>query len=270
VDAAVGVAVHPDHGTDPEILLQRADLATHAAKQLSVPVQMFHPSLESRSAHRLGLAADLRRAIELGEIEVYFQPKVTLVGRRVIGVECLARWEHPAHGTVAPVEFVAVAEHTGQLGRLTEVVLREALRRCRGWLDEGRPLPVAINISPRTLVDMSFPTQVGHHARGVPRPRHPAHPGDHRGRHGGRDGSPAAGPAQAQRDGRTAGRGRLRHRLLVLSVPAEPAGARSQDRPFVRPGMATDPGRSRHRAGRGGPVPATSGSPRSPRAWRAS
>jgi diguanylate cyclase (GGDEF)-like protein len=160
VDAAVGVAVHPDHGTDPEILLQRADLATHAAKQLSVPVQMFHPSLESRSAHRLGLAADLRRAIELGEIEVYFQPKVTLVGRRVIGVECLARWEHPAHGTVAPVEFVAVAEHTGQLGRLTEVVLREALRRCRGWLDEGRPLPVAINISPRTLVDMSFPTQV--------------------------------------------------------------------------------------------------------------
>jgi diguanylate cyclase (GGDEF)-like protein len=160
VDAAVGVAVHPDHGTDPEILLQRADLATHAAKQLSVPVQMFHPSLESRSAHRLGLAADLRRAIELGEIEVFFQPKVTLVGRRVIGVECLARWEHPAHGTVAPVEFVAVAEHTGQLGRLTEVVLREALRRCRGWLDEGRPLPVAVNISPRTLVDMSFPTQV--------------------------------------------------------------------------------------------------------------
>jgi diguanylate cyclase (GGDEF)-like protein len=160
VDAAVGIAVHPDHGTDPEILLQRADLATHAAKQLSVPVQMFHPSLESRSAHRLGLAADLRRAIELGEIDVYFQPKVTLVGRRVIGVECLARWEHPAHGTVPPVEFVAVAEHTGQLGRLTEVVLREGLRRCRGWLDEGRPLPVAVNISPRTLVDMSFPTEV--------------------------------------------------------------------------------------------------------------
>ena len=59
---------------------------------------------------------------------MYFQPKVSLPDRSLVGVECLARWEHPVHGSVRPEDFIAVAEHTGQLGRLTEVVLREALR----------------------------------------------------------------------------------------------------------------------------------------------
>src|SRR5262249_6382281 len=80
---------------------------------------------------------------------------------RLVGVECLARWEHPVHGSVSPGDFIAVAEHTGQLGRLTEAVLREGLRRCREWADENRPLNVAVNLSPRTLIDPDFPSQVG-------------------------------------------------------------------------------------------------------------
>ena len=105
----------PTTAADPETLLQRADLAAHAAKAVPCGVQLFNPALESRSVRRLGLAADLRRALDDGELEVYFQPKVTLRDRRLVGVECLARWEHPAHGAVAPEDFVAVAEHTGQL-----------------------------------------------------------------------------------------------------------------------------------------------------------
>jgi diguanylate cyclase (GGDEF)-like protein len=160
VDTAVGVAVHPDHGTDPATLLQRADLATHAAKSISAGVQLFNLGLESRSARRLGLAGDLRRALDHGELEIYFQPMVSLPDRRLVGVECLARWEHPTHGAVAPEDFVAVAEHTGQLGRLTEAVLNEALRRCREWADAARPLTVAVNLSPRTLLDPGFPASV--------------------------------------------------------------------------------------------------------------
>jgi diguanylate cyclase (GGDEF)-like protein len=160
VDTAVGVAVHPDHGTDPATLLQRADLATHAAKSISAGVQLFNLGLESRSARRLGLAGDLRRALDNDEIEVFFQPKVSLPDRRLVGVECLARWEHPTLGVVAPEDFVAVAEHTGQLGRLTEAVLEEGLRRCREWADAGRPLSVAVNLSPRTLLDPDFPGRV--------------------------------------------------------------------------------------------------------------
>ncbi|HEU5111590.1 MAG TPA: EAL domain-containing protein, partial [Micromonosporaceae bacterium] len=160
IDTAVGVVVHPDHGTEPAVLLQRADLAAQAAGLLPSGVQMFNPSLESRSVRRLGLANDLRRAIENDELEIYFQPKVALRDRRLVGVECLARWEHPTHGSVAPEDFVAVAEHTGLLSRLTDVVLAEGLRRCRQWADAGRPLNVAVNLSSRTLLDPEFPARV--------------------------------------------------------------------------------------------------------------
>jgi diguanylate cyclase (GGDEF)-like protein len=160
VDTAVGVAVQPDHGDDPEALLRRAELAANAAKVVPYGVQLFHPALESRAVRRLGLAGDLRRALETGELEVYFQPKVTIRDRHLVGVECLARWSHPAHGEVAPDDFIAVAEHTGQLSRLTEVVLTEGLRRCREWADADRPLAIAVNLSARTLLDPRFPNSV--------------------------------------------------------------------------------------------------------------
>jgi diguanylate cyclase (GGDEF)-like protein len=160
VDAAAGISLHPDHGSDPAMLLQRADVATHSAKSSANGVQLFDPALESRSVRRLGLAGDLRRALDNDDLEVYFQPKVSLPDRRLVGVECLARWEHPTHGTVAPEDFVAVAEHTGQLGRLTEFVLREGMRRARQWVDAGRPLSVAVNLSPRTLHDTDFADRV--------------------------------------------------------------------------------------------------------------
>ncbi|SBT51629.1 putative bifunctional diguanylate cyclase/phosphodiesterase [Micromonospora narathiwatensis] len=160
VDTAVGVAVHPDHGSDAVSLLQRVDLAATAAKSVPGSVQLYSPALESRSLRRLGLAGDLRRALDDGALEVYFQPKVTLRDRRLVGVECLARWEHPAHGTVAPDDFVAVAEHTGQLGRLTEFVLRESLRRSRDWSHGEHSLAVSVNLAGRTLIDQHFPALV--------------------------------------------------------------------------------------------------------------
>ncbi|MEU3112857.1 EAL domain-containing protein [Micromonospora chalcea] len=160
VDTVVGVAVHPDHGSDAVALLQRVDLAASAAKSVPGSVQLYSPALESRSLRRLGLAGDLQRALDEGKLEVYFQPKVTLRDRRLVGVECLARWEHPAHGTVSPDDFVAVAEHTGQLGRLTEFVLRESLRRSRDWSHGEQPLSVAVNLAARTLTDQHFPALV--------------------------------------------------------------------------------------------------------------
>ncbi|BCJ52403.1 bifunctional diguanylate cyclase/phosphodiesterase [Actinoplanes sp. NBRC 14428] len=160
VDTAAGVALHPEHGDDPDALLRRAELAANAAKALPYGVQLFHPALESRAVRRLGLAADLRRALDEGALEVHYQPKVSIKDRHLIGVECLARWQHPAHGEVSPEDFVAVAEHTGQLHRLTEVVLTAGLRHCREWAEAGRPLSIAVNLSTRTLLDPRFPDQV--------------------------------------------------------------------------------------------------------------
>ena len=160
VDAAVGIAVHPVHGSEAAVLLQRADVAAHAAKSQPSALQLFDPSLESRSVRRLGLAGDLRRALDNDALEVYFQPKVSLASREILGVECLARWEHSVHGAVSPEDFVAVAEHTGQLGRLTDFVLREGLRRCRDWAAAGRPLPISVNLSPRSVMDADFPDRI--------------------------------------------------------------------------------------------------------------
>jgi diguanylate cyclase (GGDEF)-like protein len=159
IDTNVGVSIYPDHGTEPEMLLQRAHVATHVAKSRGI-VQLFNAGLQSRSVRRVGLAADLQAALTTGELKVYFQPKVALQDRRLVGVECLARWEHPVHGQVAPPDFVAVAGHTGLLTRLNGVVLREGIRRARQWDDAGRPLTVSVNLSTRTLSDADFPLQV--------------------------------------------------------------------------------------------------------------
>ncbi len=241
VGAAVGIAVHPDHGSEPATLLQRAAVATHAAKSRSSAIQLFDPSLESRSVRRLGLATDLRRALDSDGLEVYFQPKVSLRTRDLVGVECLARWEHPVHGAVAPEDFVAVAEHTGQLGRLTEFVLREGLRRAHEWDLAGHPLPISVNLSPRTVVDQDFPARVESlleefgvepdrltleitedgmitdHDRSMPTLRDPR-----------RSRRPDLGR-------------RLRHRLLVAVLPAPAAGRRGEDRPLVRAGHGDRP-----------------------------
>jgi predicted signal transduction protein with EAL and GGDEF domain len=161
VDVAVGVAVFPDHASDPEALIRRADLAAQTAKHRTTPVHLYHPNLQARSSHRLDLAVDLRRALDDGGVEVHFQPKLSLLQRRVVGVECLARWAHPAHGEVPPADFVAVAEHTDQLGRLTDIVLREGLGRAKHWLDAGRELPISVNLSFRSVVDPTFPRHLG-------------------------------------------------------------------------------------------------------------
>lgn len=160
VDVAIGVALCPEHATDPPTLLQKADAAMRAAKSVPDGVQLFSQALESRPVHRMGLAADLRRAVDQRELEVYFQPKVAIADGRLVGVECLARWDHPTHGAVLPADFVALAEHTGLVGEFTELVLDQGLRRARQWADAGHPLPVAVNLSPRMLIDPDFPVRV--------------------------------------------------------------------------------------------------------------
>jgi diguanylate cyclase (GGDEF)-like protein len=160
LSAAVGVVTHPDFAADADELLKRADGATRQAKNTADGVQLYHSGLESESLRRIGLAADLRRALDRGQLEVHFQPKVRLDTGAVLGAEALVRWPHPTFGPVAPEEFVPIAGSTGQLGQLTETVLEEALRRSAEWAGEDGPLPMAVNLSPRTLADTAFPDKV--------------------------------------------------------------------------------------------------------------
>jgi EAL domain-containing protein (putative c-di-GMP-specific phosphodiesterase class I) len=106
------------------------------------------------------LISDLRQAIEDQELVLHYQPKIAVRSGRVVGVEALIRWHHPARGLMMPNEFIPVAKETSLIKELTLHVINEAGRQWRAWADEGRRLPIAVNLSMRDLVDPGFPGEV--------------------------------------------------------------------------------------------------------------
>jgi len=161
VEASIGIVLSPWHGTDTEELLRNADIAMYAAKELKAGAVVFEADQHVTSPLRLTLLGDLRRALEgTDELFLNYQPKYTLDGERIEGVEALLRWQHPAEGLIPPGDFIPVAEGTGIILRLTERVLNLALAQMRGWLDAGHAVPVAVNLSTRCLLDAGLPEMV--------------------------------------------------------------------------------------------------------------
>jgi diguanylate cyclase (GGDEF)-like protein len=160
VGASIGAALFPAHGDDPDALMRRAEIAMYVAKASRSGFELYSAEQHHFTKDRLALFADLRRAIEAGDLSVHYQPKVAVPGGEVVGVEALARWQHPEQGSVLPDVFVPLAEQTGLVRRLTACVLDSALTQCRSWADRGLDLPVAVNLSVRDLLDPGLPTQV--------------------------------------------------------------------------------------------------------------
>jgi diguanylate cyclase (GGDEF)-like protein len=157
LDASIGVALYPDHGTTVGTLLQRADVAMYEAKRGRRGVVTYDAGRDPYSADRLGLVGELRRAIAADELVLHYQPKVALGTAAVTGVEALVRWQHPAHGLLAPDQFVPLAERTGVIADLTRWVVDTALAQHRAWRDEGLDLPVAVNLAAANVVDVALP-----------------------------------------------------------------------------------------------------------------
>ena len=160
VEASIGLALYPDHGNDPEELLQHADIAMYVAKDTHAGFVLFDPTQDQHSPRRLALLGELRRAIDQGQLLLHYQPKIDAHTSRVLGVEALVRWQHPKHGLLPPGEFIPLAERTGLIGPLTHYVLDAALRQCRDWRQAGHELVVAVNVSARRLLDLEFPDEV--------------------------------------------------------------------------------------------------------------
>ena len=147
--------------TDVTTLLQQADLAMHTAKQQRQGFHQYAADHAQDTAARLTLLGDLRRALDVDDqITLHYQPKIDVRTEAVVGVEALARWQHPERGPISPGEFIPVLETTSLIHRFTDRVLAIALAQARTWLDAGHRLPVAVNISTRTLLDTSFPDRV--------------------------------------------------------------------------------------------------------------
>jgi diguanylate cyclase (GGDEF)-like protein/PAS domain S-box-containing protein len=161
IEGSLGVAMYPDHGTNVDTLLQRADMAMYTAKEGSSAYAFFDESAEHYDPNRLTLVCELRRAIDERELVLYYQPKATVASGEIASVEALLRWQHPTRGLVLPNDFIPVAQQTSLIRPLTLYVVDEALRQCREWLDDGVQLSIAVNLSIRNLLDMEFPEQVG-------------------------------------------------------------------------------------------------------------
>jgi len=152
VGASIGVALCPDHGEDPATLLQRADVAMYSAKK-AAGVEMYSSDRDHYSPKRLRMVGELRHAIDSGDLELHYQPKVALATGLPVGIEGLLRWPHDHYGFVPPDEFIPIAEHTGLIRPLTLYVLDHALAQCRAWHDLRLGLNMSINVSVRNLLD---------------------------------------------------------------------------------------------------------------------
>ncbi|MGW1836247.1 putative bifunctional diguanylate cyclase/phosphodiesterase [Streptomyces sp. NPDC002067] len=155
LEASAGVAVFPDHALDAEGLLRRADVAMYQAKRDRSGVEVYEARRDGNTPDRLGLLGDLRRALDAGDVELHYQPKVGFDGH-VAGLEALVRWVHPDRGRVPPDEFIAIAETSGLMPRLTEYVLETALAQVARWRAMGLEVPVAVNVSPRDVHSPGF------------------------------------------------------------------------------------------------------------------
>lgn len=157
--ARAGLALAPQHGTQATMLLRRADLVLRDAGNQS-PLVIYADGREENHQRDLALAKDLVDAIAANALSLNYQPKVDIRTRRVTGVEALARWRHPQHGFIRPDLFIAMAERSGQIGRLTRWVLQCAMRQAQEWHARGLEIRMSVNLSALDLADRALPDYV--------------------------------------------------------------------------------------------------------------
>jgi EAL domain-containing protein (putative c-di-GMP-specific phosphodiesterase class I) len=157
VNASLGIALIPDHGTRIDEVLQHADVAMYTAKNAGSGVEMYSPSDALASQRRFLLAADFGPTLDESRLDVWYQPQADAETGQVVGVEALLRWRHPTFGDVAPEEVIALAQRTGAIRRVTNTVLRKALEELATWGALGHSLSISVNITPTDLCDTNLP-----------------------------------------------------------------------------------------------------------------
>jgi diguanylate cyclase (GGDEF)-like protein len=160
LDASVGIAEYPEHGQDAEDLARRADIAMYEAKDDHRRIVVYQSGRDESHLRQLTLLRDLRQAVAADELEVHYQPKVSLKRGHSLAVEALVRWDHPTMGRLSPDEFVPVAEHAGNVSLITNWMLRRVIRQAGDWHRRGLGLAVSINLSAIDLLDSTLPQRV--------------------------------------------------------------------------------------------------------------
>ena len=153
--ASIGISIFPADGSSPVDLIKAADAAMYRAKDQGRNRFAFYTEVMSREIReKFNAAAELRRALQDGELLLHYQPQVSATDGRLMGVEALVRWQHPTRGLIPPLQFIPMAEELGLIEDVGRWVLDEACGQMRRWLDAGVPIPrVAVNVAPPQLND---------------------------------------------------------------------------------------------------------------------
>jgi diguanylate cyclase (GGDEF)-like protein len=160
VQASIGIALAPEHGRDPATLPQRADVALYDAKTHRGCFAFYDPDSDMHSIEKLALLGELREGVASGQLRVHYQPKCDARTGALVGLEALARWQHPVRGLVYPDSFIPIAENSGLIGPLTLEVLDQSLATARELHDSGKGLGIAVNLSVRLLTDLELPEKI--------------------------------------------------------------------------------------------------------------
>jgi len=153
IELSIGIALYPDHGEDTDTLMVRTEAAMGAAKSSHSRIAAYDAEMDQYTLEHLQLAGELRHGIEQNELILYYQPKIDINDKRIIGVESLVRWQHPDKGFMAPSLFIPMAEQTGLIHSLTYWVLNEALAQVARWHQQGLELVIAVNLAVQNLLD---------------------------------------------------------------------------------------------------------------------
>ncbi|HAC30413.1 MAG TPA: diguanylate cyclase, partial [Marinobacter hydrocarbonoclasticus] len=158
VTTSIGIATFPDDSDNSGTLLQHADAAMYEAKHKGKSAYArFTPEMSEVSHERLQMESHMRKALELGEFELYFQPIVDTASGGLVAAEALLRWNNPAMGMVMPDRFIPLAEETGLIIPIGEWVIKEACQAAYCWQAmTGREISIAVNVSPRQFRDPGF------------------------------------------------------------------------------------------------------------------
>jgi diguanylate cyclase (GGDEF)-like protein len=158
--ASIGVSVVWAGSADADRLLRQAVAAMRHAKSAGQPTCVYDETLEVRATYQLDVERDLRRALEAGELVVHYQPLVGVADGTVMGAEALLRWQHPERGLVPPLEFIPVAEQSGQIVEIGSFVLERACRDAASWAAAGHPLRVSVNVAVAQFQGREFAREV--------------------------------------------------------------------------------------------------------------
>ncbi|HNQ03972.1 MAG TPA: EAL domain-containing protein [Thiobacillaceae bacterium] len=158
IGVSIGIALYPEDGDNRETLIKHADIAMYHAKDHGRNnFKFFTHALNKALSGRLSVENDMRRALQEGQFQVYYQPQVDIESRRIRGMEALIRWQHPRRGLVLPDDFISIAEDCGLINPISDWVLGSICRQANLWAASRLPIPtLAVNVSPRQIEHPHF------------------------------------------------------------------------------------------------------------------